>query len=425
MDIPLTYIILDIMITLLKNKKSPVISADLLIIYLKRLINILDFDKEILEDLIFDFNFEEELEDFLDEYEEYFTLDEDGNIFLEEGTSINKLTELLNTYCENNYFDKEFFMDINNILRSNVCFLEILGIRTKTDIYDALLEIEEEIELEYLELSYENVVSKIDSKKNKDRIRILKILANTMYINMANNLTMKEQENLLLYADNQSKPMKGEGESINLCYSPKFDKMLLLATPMDRALFINDTTSTYTLKERMSNNIKKKKKKFGLDDISKINFYLKFLELLNKEIDNIKNEQIKDDLILSKYRFMYALDSSYDLMNYNKEESSIDINGNYNFILSIVYFYVSEILSYEDTDYVIEGTNEEDIVTYYFNIIKKLYIQTYYELTSDKKIIDMIKNNQYYDKNKISTKLFDSFVLSEEEKGKVKKRSYI
>ena len=122
---------------------------------------------------------------------------------------------------------------------------------------------------------------------------------------------------------------------------------------------------------------------------------------------------------------MYALDSSYDLMNYNKEESSIDINGNYNFILSIVYFYVSEILSYEDTDYMIEGTNEEDIVTYYFNIIKKLYIQTYYELTSDKKIIDMIKNNQYYDKNKISTKLFDSFVLSEEEKGKVKKRSYI
>ena len=54
MDIPLAYIIFDIMISLKKNNRDTMIYRDILIIYLKRFINSFDLDKDVLEDLIFD-----------------------------------------------------------------------------------------------------------------------------------------------------------------------------------------------------------------------------------------------------------------------------------------------------------------------------------------------------------------------------------
>ena len=72
MDIPLAYIIFDIMISLKKNNRDTMIYRDILIIYLKRFINSFDLDKDVLEDLIFDFNFANELSFFLDDYEDYF-----------------------------------------------------------------------------------------------------------------------------------------------------------------------------------------------------------------------------------------------------------------------------------------------------------------------------------------------------------------
>ena len=79
MDIPLAYIIFDIMISLKKNNRDTMIYRDILIIYLKRFINSFDLDKDVLEDLIFDFNFANELSFFLDDYEDYFEM-EDGII---------------------------------------------------------------------------------------------------------------------------------------------------------------------------------------------------------------------------------------------------------------------------------------------------------------------------------------------------------
>ena len=74
MDIPLAYIIFDIMISLKKNNRDTMIYRDILIIYLKRFINSFDLDNDVLEDLIFDFNFANELSFFLDEYEDYFEM---------------------------------------------------------------------------------------------------------------------------------------------------------------------------------------------------------------------------------------------------------------------------------------------------------------------------------------------------------------
>ena len=53
------------MISLKKNNRDTMIYRDILIIYLKRFINSFDLDKDVLEDLIFDFNFANELSFFL------------------------------------------------------------------------------------------------------------------------------------------------------------------------------------------------------------------------------------------------------------------------------------------------------------------------------------------------------------------------
>ena len=68
MDIPLVYIILDIMITLKENNKDTILPSKTLITYLKRIISLFNLSKESLEELIFDFNYSEELSSFIDDY---------------------------------------------------------------------------------------------------------------------------------------------------------------------------------------------------------------------------------------------------------------------------------------------------------------------------------------------------------------------
>lgn len=171
-------------------------------------------------------------------------------------------------------------------------------------------------------------------------------------------------------------------------------------------------------------NNKKNKKKINMQDMTKLNFYLMYLELLDKEINKTKNIELKDELIIAKYRLMYVLDSIYDLMNFKKRESSIKINGDYSFIETIIYFFTVEVLSYDDKEYKLDGTNKKNIITYYFNIIKKLYVETYYKLTNDKAIIDLINNSNFYNVNTISSKLFSNIVPSEKNKSKIKKKNF-
>ena len=68
--------------------------------------------------------------------------------------------------------------------------------------------------------------------------------------------------------------------------------------------------------------------------------------------------------------------------------------------------------------------SEKDIITYYFNIIKKLYVETYYKLTNDRVIIDLINNSNFYNVNTISSKLFSNIVPSEKNKSKIKKKNF-
>ena len=119
---------------------------------------------------------------------------------------------------------------------------------------------------------------------------------------------------------------------------------------------------------------------------------------------------------------MYTIDEIYDLMNFNKKEEVLNINSDYSFIIPIVYFYAFEVLSYDDSEYMVHNTKQKDIMTYFFNIIKKLYIETYYKLTNNEMIINKIKNSSFYGTNMISTKLFDNFIPYKDNKKRIRRK---
>lgn len=423
MDIPLAYIIFDIMISLKKNNRDTMIYRDILIIYLKRFINSFDLDKDVLEDLIFDFNFANELSFFLDDYEDYFEM-EDGIIRLNSDVSINELKKLQEENVILEDFDEEFISDVEKVIHNDISFLEIIGINPNIQVYNALLELEEKLEYKYLDLSYDGLFDENTIEKTREEIKLLKVITNIMYININNNFSSVDYDNLYLYAKDRAKLMHGEELEVKLSRNPPFDRILLIKTPMDKALFINDSSAKGAIKGRLKMNNKKNKKKINMQDMTKLNFYLMYLELLDKEINKTKNIELKDELIIAKYRLMYVLDSIYDLMNFKKRESSIKINGDYSFIETIIYFFTVEVLSYDDKEYKLDGTNKKDIITYYFNIIKKLYVETYYKLTNDRVIIDLINNSNFYNVNTISSKLFSNIVPSEKNKSKIKKKNF-
>ena len=422
MDIPLNYIILDLMITLKENNKELIINKKTLIIYLKRIVSLFNFDKTVLEDMVFDFDFNNELSFFLSEYEEYFEMDEDNNIVSMYDISLEELKDLLDEETISNIYENDLIMDIHNVIHDNYSLLEILGIKINTDIYKLIYELECELEKEYVNLGYSDVFNEFDIVNEKQRIKIFKTIINTMYINIDNNLSSVEYKNLHTYAKSMARKMSGEEREILIHCEPTFDETMLINNPMDRAIFFKEPSSNYVLDARLEMNNKKKKKVFSYNDIVKLNFYLTFLNLLDDEIKRTNNDELRDELIISKYELMYTMDEIYDLMNFNKKEEVLNINSDYNFIIPIVYFYAFEVLSYDDSEYMVHNTKQKDIMTYFFNIIKKLYIETYYKLTNNEMIINKIKNSSFYGTNMISTKLFDNFIPYKDNKKRIRRK---
>lgn len=422
MDIPVAYVIFEIMIILKENNKDTSISTKTLIIFLKELIGLLDFDKEELEDLIFDFDFSNELSFFLSEYEDYFQMEE-NIITLDDDVSIDKLKYLIEEVTYN--YDDLFIIQIYNIISNNYCFLEILGININTQVYDFMLKLEEELEKEYLDFCYYDLFYEEERYQKIKKIKLLKIIIDTMYINVNNSFDEIDNKNLIKYAKDSSRSMKDEERLLQIFDNSPFNQEYLLNNALDRAIFINEPVSKYVLSSKMETSFKKRNKSFNMDDMARLNFYLMYLKLLNNEINRVLNDDVKDELMITKYRLMYAIDSIYDLMNFNKEEEIININHGYGFIVPNVYFYAFEILCCSDSNYKINGTNDKNVITYYFNIIKKLYIETYYKLTGNENIINNIKNNSFYGVNKISTELFNSFIIDDNIKKKKRRKNYI
>ena len=110
---------------------------------------------------------------------------------------------------------------------------------------------------------------------------------------------------------------------------------------------------------------------------------------------------------------MNTLDSVYGLTLFMNNKDCINSSvssENYVFIEGAVHYFVKELLMYDDGKYKNKDYNTDNIITYLNNIIKKLLIQTYYNLTNDKNIINEIKNNELYGINMISSKLLEDII---------------
>jgi hypothetical protein len=93
-------------------------------------------------------------------------------------------------------------------------------------------------------------------------------------------------------------------------------------------------------------------------------------------------------------------------------------SGNQNDMVANICFSYTEVLlnlaeaalEVGDNDKMYE--HKDSYVIEYFNIIKKIFVKTYYSLTKDDSIINRIKENKLYGINKTSTKYFDDILSS-------------
>lgn len=266
MDIPVAYVIFEIMIILKENNKDTSISTKILIIFLKKLIGLLDFDKEELEDLVFDFDFGNELSFFLSEYGDYFQMEE-NIITLDDDVSIDKLKYLIEEVTYN--YDTDFILDVYNIISNNYCFLEILGININTDVYDFMLKLEEELEKEYLDFCYYDLFCEEERYQKLKKIKLLRIIIDTMYINLNNSFNIVDNKNLLKYAKSNCISMKDEERLLQIFDITSFNQEYLLNNALDRAIFINEPVSKHVLASKMETSLKKRNKSFNMDDMAR------------------------------------------------------------------------------------------------------------------------------------------------------------
>lgn len=137
-------------------------------------------------------------------------------------------------------------------------------------------------------------------------------------------------------------------------------------------------------------------------------FYLTYYYLLREEMKIVTDDRIKVELNKAKYNLMQVIDSIFDntlFMNIdNSRLDDVKIDNSYNEFET--YFFIDELLSYNDDMY----NKVNSYIIEYFNIIKKIFVKTYYNLTKNQRVIKIIKNNKLYGINKISSSYFDDIV---------------
>lgn len=374
MELPFDYIVLSMFnIQKVHNVKTE-IDKKTIVKYLIKLVKKLD-----LNEFISSFDFDIEMDFFVQNYSDY--IEYDGNsIVLDSDVSLNELNELINV--ESKEHSKEQISSYYNIINSDLDLFTSLGIKIRKELYEYLLYNEKK-----LEDSYEKF-------NNNDLYDIKKyhLINSVMFFNMSNLLSDRDYENLYLYSsditdlylnpNNFNLPLLIDSDYIYSIYNNTFDRAILLI----------DDNYEFILRDKIFVNMNKNIDSF--DDTSKcqLKFYLTFLEFLDNEIETTSNKDIKRELIVSRNRLMNALGSIFDINAFNNKENINIDKEDYSFIGNQIFYFIEELFKYDDYKY-LDG-DKEDYIIYFYNIIKKIYIDTYYNLTNDDKVLDIINNNK-------------------------------
>ena len=414
MEIPFKYIMLCIIRTLNERGMPLSLTRNTIRKYLSKLMEKSYFTIEEKKQMGEDFDFEYELSSLFDKYFEYF--DNDGDIISYDEKNIEELGELILEEFED--YDEELISNFDVVIEGDTEFLDILGVPIKKELYNYLLDIEKELEEAYNEFcrldSYVGL-SEVDIKPLIKKITSLKMKKVIMLVNTKNLLSYYEHHDLMQYSINTMN-RTDDFDEINLLISDgTFDETDILDDILLKSIFTGGELYISCISESIMQNV------LGISDNIKnstIKFYLTFLNLLDKEIKN-SNELLSEELNRVKYRLIYSLDSVYDTFTIvNKDYIYDEYEENYSFINKTVKYFIDELLMYDDEQYRNKDCDTDNTMIYLDNIVKKLLIETYYKLTNDKSIINVIKENELYGVNTISSGFLKELV--EKQKTKIK-----
>ena len=403
MEAPFDYILINIMINLMERNIVPRISKDNLEKIIIKFINDYYTQEEALN-IINDFDFDEELNRFYYEYIDYFDIDDD-TIFLNDNVSIKMLEKFIVPESDE---DINFLENVIDFLNSDLSITELMGITIRKDIYNCLIKIYKSLNKQYKDL---NALRMQGNKKTEDetikKIKLLSIQEKLMFINMHYNLDINEYYDLLLYSDDILDNEEYYHIPFNITNNI-FDEYTFYNNPFQRAIFFENISFNALTRYKLDYNLDKASENdtdyFMLD----YKFYLTYYYLLREEMKIVTDDRIKVELNKAKYNLMQVIDSMFDntlFMNIDNSKFD-DINIKYSYNELETRFFIDELLSYSDDMY----SKDDSYIIKYFNIIKKIFIRTYYNLTKNEDIIQIIKNNKLYGINKISSNYFDDIV---------------
>lgn len=402
MEVPFNYILINIMINLKNRCLETKISKQNLI----KIINIIIYELEITEKeklkMSRDFDFNYELDIFYNENIEYFEIFQD-NIILNNDVFIDELENIL----DDNKTD-EFILDmIDGILQTNISIMELTGIKIRKYLYKWLaLSIYEEEKM-YVDLLQTRKNNNFLLERNIIKQIKFHCLARKIYFVNLDTLDPNDLYDLSLYGDAIEENIVNEVIPFNI-KNNMFDERNIYCTPFQRNLFFDESSTISSASYKLNKDLNKK---LGIDSViykDDYKFYLNYYYLLCDEINNIPDSKLKCELEKTKYKLMATIDCIFDntlfmgidnsnLNNYESKYRSNELEA---------YFFIDEILSYNDNMY----KYKESYVLEYFNVVKKIFIKTYYLLTKNENIIDKIKQNKLYNINKYSTMYFNDIL---------------
>lgn len=377
-----------------------VINKKTLMKYLSELFKQSVFTIEEKFSIIENFDFEYELDDFINKYYQYFDVEGEKIKF-----DIDYISELDNLIKEQiNEYDIAFIHDINFTMNSNVLFLDILGVDVKRNLYYYLLDIEKDIEDCYNDIGELDAyvgLGEVDISGLINKIKKLYIKKTIMNINSKNLLSEIQYKDLVLLSISVADDFEYLEELELLIESDEFNEFDIIQDIFLRCLFTGGDYHLFNLRDSIIMN------RYNMTEDSKysrINFYLTFLELLEGEIKKT-DEFLNIELVRIKYRIINMLDSVYGMSLFinNRNIKMDNIKEDYTFIYDTVFYFADELLMYEDNQYKNIDLDLDNMFIYANSIMKKLLIETYYKLTKDKDIIERIENNPLYGVNHISS----------------------
>jgi len=415
MELPFKYIVLCIIRTLHDRNMPLTIKKVNLKSYISKFMKKSYFTIEEKKEIYDNFDFNYELSDLLENYIQYF--DDNGEEILFDIDYIDEINNLIMEETEQ--YDEELICDVDATIEGDTEFFDILEIPIKKDFYNYMADLEKKIEDCYNEmfgLEGPNGIEteyKIPLEKKIKKLKMTKII---MLHNMKTFFTFFERHDLMQYASNISSKMDDLSDINLLIEDDIFDATDITDDVFMRSIFLGEDSYRANLTETLILDV------LGILPNKKnsyIKFYITFINLLDEEI-NHSNPYLQIELIRIKYRLKNVLDSIYDTALFLNKEYNYehDFKEDYRFAKKGVNYFVRELLMYDDEYYRYEENGEEKLMSYLDNIMKKIYIETYYKLTNDEEVIKLIKENELYGVNAISSGLLKNIV--EKPKTKVK-----